>query len=428
MNEQGPDLEGLRRFADSKDREVSPIFVGREHEIGHVVRQAELAAQAHAEGRETQGATIVITGCPGSGKSAFLGHFARRFATRELAEAVLVPVQCSHLDLTASRSEELEAQLGAFAMERRRGLHKAWQAVLEDAGEALGLPSTLRRLEQKIAKDSVKGTVVCLLVDEIQSITEESARALQLLHTRSFSPPVLPVYAGLDDSVERLKTVGGISRLSARGHMRMGEIGGEAARAATVRLFDRYRVRSSAMVRATWAQTIEEGAMGFAQHLHRALQAACRVLIASGGIAQEDGVREVKREARAAREEFYEARVSDIVEEHAHTVLDVVHQVTRAERRLTRGQLTKWAMESMEQRGSPTIEPIGREARALVERMRHEGILHLGPTGRAEVPVPSLHAWLTGAYAHEIGYQGAEIEPGGHAGQAESATEETRAC
>ena len=425
MSEQEPDLEGLRSFADSKDGEDSPIFVGREREIAHVARQAELTAQAHAEGRNTQGGTLVITGCPGSGKSAFLAHFARRFGTEELTGSVLVPVQCSHLDLTASRTEALEAQLAGFAVERKRGLHRAWQAILEDAGEALELPSTLRRLEQKIAEDSVKGTVVCLLVDEIQGLTEESARAVQLLHTRSFSPPVLPVYAGLDDAVERLKTVGGISRLSAHGHMRMGEIGTEATREAAGRLFDRYRVRGDAKARATWARAIAAEAMGFAQHLHRALQAACRVLIASGGTAHEDEALEVRRQAGAAREEFYEATMTGIVEEHAHTVLDVAHRATSAPGRVTKGQLAKWAMESMERRGSPMAEPIGREARRLIERMRHEGILHLGGTGRAEVPVPSLHAWLTGGYADGIGYGHTASELVKPALEAESAARET---
>ena len=58
---------------------------------------------------------------------------------------------------------------------------------------------------RRSATDARKRTVVCLLVDEIQTVTEASAPAVQLLHTRSFSPPVLPIYAGLDDSVDKLE-------------------------------------------------------------------------------------------------------------------------------------------------------------------------------------------------------------------------------
>ena len=268
MNEQDPDLEGLQSFANQTDREESPIFVGRERETEHVVRQAELVGEVHAEGRNTQGATIVITGCPGSGKSAFLGHFARTFAKLELTKTVLIPVPCSDLDLTARNTEDLEAQLARFAIRRKEGLHETFQALLKDAGQALKLRNTFERLEQKISKDAGKRTVVCLLVDEIQNVTEASAPAVQLLHTRSLSPPVLPIYAGLDDSVDRLKRICRISRLSANAHMTMGALREHAATEATERLFEKHRVRSDTGARAAWAQAIDEEALDFAQHLH----------------------------------------------------------------------------------------------------------------------------------------------------------------
>ena len=283
MNEEEPDLEGLQSFADQTDREESPIFVGRERETEHVVRQAELVGEVHAEGRNTQGATIVITGCPGSGKSAFLGHFARTFAKLELTKTVLIPVPCSNLDLTARNTDDLEAQLARFAIRRKERLHETFQALLKDAGQAPKLRNTFERLEQKISSDAGKRTVVCLLVDEIQNVTEASAPAVQLLHTRSFSPPVLPIYAGLDDSVDKLEKVCAISRLAANARMTMGKLPEHAATEAADLLFEKYRVRSDAGTRAAWAQAIDKEALGFAQHLHVALQAACAVLVARGG-------------------------------------------------------------------------------------------------------------------------------------------------
>ena len=69
------------------------------------MRRAALVGEAHAQGRSTQGATTVITGCPGSGKSAFLGHFARTFATLGVSNNVLIPVQCNHQDLTRAQQQ-----------------------------------------------------------------------------------------------------------------------------------------------------------------------------------------------------------------------------------------------------------------------------------------------------------------------------------
>ena len=404
-SEQGPDLRGLQSFANGTDRQESPIFVGREREIERVLTQAELVGEVHAQGRDTQGATMVITGCPGSGKSAFLGHFARTFANLELAGTVLIPVPCSDLDLTARSTEDLEAQLARLAIRRKEGLHKTFQALLEDAGQALKLRNTFERLERKITEESRKRTVVCLLVDEIQNVTEASAPAMQLLHTRAFSPPVLPICAGLDDSIERLQKVCRISRLSANAHMTMGALPGYAAKAAADRLFESYRVRSDAGARAAWAQAIDEEALGFAQHLHLALQAACGVLAASGGTARTEDAAEVKRRTRAGREQFYASKISDIVKVHACAVLDVVHRATHTNRPLTERHLAMWAKESMHKHDPLSAEYSNEEALALVERMRHQGLLHLSAQDRPEVPIPSLHAWLTGPYAQRIAWQ-----------------------
>ena len=409
MNEEGPDLKGLQSFANRRDREGSPIFVGREREIEYILMHAELVGEAHAQGEHTQGGTIVITGCPGSGKSAFIEHFARTFAKLELAGTVLIPVECSHQDLTARNSKELQAQLAEFAMEKKEGLHKTFQALADDLGQRMKLRNTFERLERRITEESRKRTVVCLLVDEIQNVTEASAPAVQLLHTRAFSPPVLPIYAGLDDSADKLEKVCGISRLSANAHMTMGALPGHAATEATARLFEKFRVRSDAGGRAALAQAVDEEALGFAQHLHVALQAACGVLVASGGTARAEDAAEVKRRARAGRERFYASKISGIVEDHAGAVLDVVHQAVRTNTRLTRRHLARWAKESMRKHDPLSAEYSNEEALALVERMRHQGILHLSAQDRAEVPIPSLRAWLTGPYARHIAWQ-----PPGH--------------
>ena len=405
MDEQGPDLKGLQSFANQTDREESPIFVGRERETQRVLTHAEHIGEVHAEGRNTQGATMVIAGCPGSGKSAFLGHFARTFAKLELTSTVLIPVQCSHQDLIARNSKELQTQLAELALEKMEGMHKTFQALAGDLGERLKLRNTFERLQQKISKDAGKRTVVCLLVDEIQNVTEASAAAVQLLHTRAFSPPVLPIYAGLDDSADRLKRICRISRLSANAHMTMGALREHAAKEATTRLFEKYRVRSDETARAAWAEAIDQEAFDFAQHLHVALQAACGVLTASAGTARAEDAPEVKRRARAARERFYASTISDIVKVHAPAVLDVVHRATRTNTPLTERHLAKWAKESMHEHDPLSAEYSNEEALALVERMRHQGILHLSAQGRPVVPVPSLRAWLTGPYARHVGWQ-----------------------
>ena len=287
-------------------------------------------------------------------------------------------------------------------------MHRTFQALLKDAGQALKLQNTFERLEQKISTDARKRTVVCLLVDEIQTVTEASTPAVQLLHTRSFSPPVLPIYAGLNDSVDKLEEVCGISRLGATARMTMGTLPEHAAKEATEMLFEKYRVRSDTGARATWAQAIDEAALGFAQHLHVALQAACAVAAASGGTARVEDAPQVKQRACAARERFYASKIRGVVAEHPHAVLDVVHQATRTNTPVTKRHLARWAKKSMEKHDPLSAEHSNDDALELVECMRRRGILHLSAQGRAEVPIASLHAWLTGPYARQVGWQPAQ--------------------
>ena len=405
MNDQTPDLKGLKSFARQKDRQESPIFVGRERETDHILERAELVGEAHAEGRDTEGETVVITGCPGSGKSAFLGHFARTFGRSPLADTVLVPVRCNHEDLTARNSKELRAQLAELAIEQKAGMHRTFQALAEDLGQRLKLSNTFERFQQKVSEDADKRTVVCLLVDEIQNVTEASADAVQLLHTRAFSPPVLPVYAGLDNSVERLESVCGISRLAANAHTTMGTLPEHASKEAAELLFEKYRVRSNAATRDAWGQAIEKEALGFAQHLHVALQAACSVLVERAGTARVEDAPEVRHRAQAARESFYASKTSGIVHDHGKAVLDLVHQATRTNMVLTRPHLARWAKESMQKHSPLSREYSDEEAFALIERLRRRGILHLTEQGQAHVPIPSLRAWLTGPWAEHIGWR-----------------------
>ena len=343
---------------------------------------------------------------PGSGKSAFLGHLAETSTKVEQTNTVIVPARCSHFDLTADNSEELQFQLANVAIKNNRQLLDILHAVLKDAAELPKRPNTLGRLEQQISSDTGKRTVVCLLVDEIQGITEKSASAVQLLHTHAFSPPILPIYAGLDDSIDQLQRIGGISRLSANARMTMGTLRDGSATEAIEQLFEMYRVQSDARTRNAWAQAIEEAAVDFAQHLHVALQTACDVLMASGGTARAEDTAEVRRRAIARRERFYAAKISDIVRIHAHAVLDVVHRATATKTPVTKTDLVRWATKEAMHRHDPLARDFSNEdARELVERIRQQGVLHFATQDRADVPLPSLRDWLTGRYAEHIGWQ-----------------------
>ena len=208
---------------------------------------------------------------------------------------------------------------------------------------------------------------------EIQALTSESAAAIRLLHTHAFSPPVLPIYAGLDDSIDRLQRIGSISRLSANAHMTMGPLPDGSAPEAVDQLFDMYRVQSDGRTRNAWARAIEEASLGFAQHLHVALQSACDVLMTSGGTARDEDTTEVKRRAISRREAFYAAKITDIMRDHAHAVLDVVHRATTTKTPVTKTDVVRWAKEAMYKHDPLSRDFSNEDGLELVERIRQQG-------------------------------------------------------
>ena len=124
---------------------------------------ARQSAAGHAEGEDTAGATLLITGCPGTGKSAFLTHFADLFPKPDATGTVLIPVQCGHQELTARNATELEAQLTTRAIASAKGWGKTGEVVqtlVTDVAQRLRMKNTVRLLTRKSLERLGKRTVI----------------------------------------------------------------------------------------------------------------------------------------------------------------------------------------------------------------------------------------------------------------------------
>ena len=76
--DSGPDLEGLRSFSEPSDRGATPFFVGRAGEIEDIERVLARALRHAEAGQRSAGATRLIQGAPGAGKSALLAHLEEK--------------------------------------------------------------------------------------------------------------------------------------------------------------------------------------------------------------------------------------------------------------------------------------------------------------------------------------------------------------
>ena len=129
------------------------------------------------------------------------------------------------------------------------------------------------------------------------------------------------------------------------------------------------------------------------------------MLLASGGTARDEHTAEVRERAIARRERFYAAKMNYILRNHAHAVLDVVHQATSAKTPVTKTDVVRWAKKSMHEHDPLAQGFTNDDALELVEHIREQGFLHFATQDQADVPMPSLRDWLTGRYAENIGWQ-----------------------
>ncbi len=87
-----PDLKALEAFAALGDRRSSPFFAGRKDRMDAVERLCAEALAVARKGEAMGGATQLIQGAPGAGKTALLSEMARRWTNGESPHGAAAPV------------------------------------------------------------------------------------------------------------------------------------------------------------------------------------------------------------------------------------------------------------------------------------------------------------------------------------------------
>ena len=392
-----------------------------------MLQQIELCAEFHHKEMNTAGRTMLITGPPGMGKSAFLGHLATH-APHCYGNAQIIPVIVS---LHPLRTEQDLSQQIANAIKEEKSptrvilknlgntlwdnLAKTLGNTLSDTlGEVTGVQVPLHSMLDTIGKQVMQHTktvpLVCMLIDEIQTATEaNNGPILRNLHTKSFSPPILPVFAGLSNASSVLDDIG-ISRLSDEAHIPLGRLPQEHAQQAIHQLFGQYHVQGSHKNKAELARFVATNSQGFPQHLHVGLKGVSRMLAESGGVLSDephrfaDQMAQAEQMAKQQRYLFYASKMTGNLEKYRHAVIDLIHKTQKTKHPFEQEDLIAWAHQAMRQRSPLERKPTQDDAIALVQQMHRRGVLEFTPEGRAVVPIPSMRTWLTGEYARRCHY------------------------
>ncbi len=254
----GPDLDGLEEFAKRGDRRSARFFVGRADLIDLVEGACAIAKKAFKDGESFEGATLLLQGAPGAGKTALLTELRQRWEKAGGTAPTAVKIRPAHLEDPAEVAGRVAEAVspgssGEWRTERFWEVSAEARAFGSGGGGRKGrsvppATATLDALRERLPPFRWKRPF-CLMVDEIQGVWSEAeqkvrpkaADTLLALHDEALGLPIVPLYAGLGDSHDILSKAN-LTRLTT-GYVRsLGALTGEEAEEAVDRMLKEFRV------------------------------------------------------------------------------------------------------------------------------------------------------------------------------------------
>ena len=401
----GPDLDRLREFVAERDRNAAWFFVGRKAEIDEIEETCALAFRRFRQGKVLAGATRLFQGAPGAGKTALFRHLQEKWAAADTAVAPLsLYVDASALGdpsaIMAQIAETLDPGKGA---EFRRTATSGGEAKAGVLGIGVGgawetstapPPPDFGALRSLFPAETWTGPL-CLLVDEVQTLTEHQGALIRPLHLAVDGLPIVPVLAGLATSQERLARQGGISRLSMGSVYTIGCLEPGQAAEAVRRMLDSFRIDAEDEDAERWAGLLERISDCWPQHLQNAMQALGESLLEVGGILAKVDEDAIVGRARALRLDAYKRRISP---EMRDSIILVGHlMATVRDGGLRRHQVVDTIRARIGDRpeGSSARQlPEGVSPTGLLNHLIHRGALQEGEDDRLVCPIPSFRLFL----------------------------------
>ena len=404
--ERNPDLDGLEDYTARDDRRPALFFVGRDREIRTVERLCARALRAIRTGERFEGATRLFQGAPGAGKSSLLSELERRWTAGDApADAPRpLPISWSMLESEEETSrailQAVEPALEAETHHTRTRNVSARAGMPVPGGEArkgssiAPAPLNFHQLARALRTASWNRPL-CLMVDEIQNVKPEAKNVLNQLHLGEHGLPIVPVFAGLGDSHDRLSGCGGLSRFSLDAIHDIGRLEPEEAGDSVLAMLAAFHVDTTHPRADGWAARLAQESEGWPQHLHNGMRALAEGLVDAGGrLAGVDAGFILRREAEFRRIS-YRRRVSPEMEEARCLTGAVMRDVTGgAERAAVLGSIDRHSTRTEE--GEPRLWrlPESMTARAFLDHLVHRGALQRSPDDLFRCPIPSFRDYL----------------------------------
>ena len=377
---QGPDIDGLGRFARIEDRELTKFFVGREREIELIANRVQEVALKQRErvGKPAAGCTVLITGVPGAGKTALMDRLLEHWSIPKGNGPLGIRLELEDLVSRDRMAHAIMQRLPGSLAELGRTILSSIRLDVGGVSAGVGIRDkepTLRFLTRPVV----------LFIDEIQALPASKeapeVRALKRLHLGDHGAPIFAVLAGLAHAKDVLADAE-ISRLGSLSVLPLGPLSPDEAAESAARFLDAFRVAGN---RRPWPGTIARWSDGWPMHVHNGLRSLAKELAENGGDLDRIDPLAAKRQAMAFRTGYYRDRTHGAFSAHQELLARVMEDI-----RATGNSESELQLLLTSHGGDSPAGLVPKDAfRALLSR----GLIQRRPgtaTDRYACPIPSL--------------------------------------
>ena len=405
-----PNLDLIRKYANPKgDRGTPPKFVGREKIIG------ELESILQAAGEDPKGRTVLIEGAPGAGKTALLDELQLRWAETGVdsdsdqdqnlrltviegtLETLSSPEMLAREVISAVDPELFEnMRLTHSSTSQSSGSEKpsafiAGRQVGSQTNDGISRPPDQFNLAALGMLPSNVYPLVCLFIDEIQQV-EQLGKSICIgqLHRGFKNLPIVPIYAGLSDSLEKIRVASSSPRFQAGHHFTLSALGASDVATYLHALLDDCEIGYQREFSLRLAQEIYDRSDGWPQHMFTEVTALFAGLDTVGGELDQVDFARVQQTASDFRNASYAERCSMAMVDEPILLAKVLRSLP------DEPMSKKEIMATVERFASELQTPIpnGLSASAYVEELLHQGVLHHERNLRLSFAIPSFRSWL----------------------------------
>ena len=302
----------------------NPLFAGREK----VMRSTLLSLdRLIAAKRPMPNLTTVVYGAPGAGKSEILEQLRARVA-KMATDAPVIAMDAGSAELTrASAFASTLARIAPEAVSRTRGGRRTrWdlevgvesirakfrREVDNTVASSRSEIERLNNLADNLHEYGGDPPVIVMLIDEAQGELNDVARTpgnfVMPMHVGKIRLKVLPVCAGLGNTLDALRECG-VTRLASGRRHSVGRLRESAARTAAAEALHALAGQGHDIL-GRWADKTVEVTQGWPMHMSHVFKAAAARARPERWALDDDGFKAALRDAEQERVRYYDDRLA----------------------------------------------------------------------------------------------------------------------